>query len=238
MVDSVPTMDDARAERVVSVAVMVVAAIIGSALVWNRPDRRPVAAAIAATSTLPTSTTAATTEAAPTPAQAPSTTAPTSTAATTTPDPGALPQTTDEPVASGATFDAGVNGLWDAIVRDEPSLGLPFFFPKSAYLQVKAIADPASDYEQRLIANYAQDIHTLHARLGADASTAHFEGIDVPSAQAVLVQPGEESNKLPYWRVYGTTIRYSVGGNVETLPVTSLISWRGEWYVVHLGEIR
>jgi len=29
-----------------------------------------------------------------------------------------------------------------------------------------------------------------------------------------------------------------VGGTVKVVPVSSLISWRGEWYVVHLGAIR
>ena len=50
--------------------------------------------------------------------------------------------------------------------------------------------------------------------------------------------PGEESNTLPYWRVYGSTLRYSVDGTTRSFPITSLISWRGEWYVVHLGAIR
>ena len=67
---------------------------------------------------------------------------------------------------------------------------------------------------------------------------ATFLGVDVPNDQAVWIQPGEESNKLPYWRVYGTTLRYSVKGETRTMPVTSLISWRGEWYVVHLGAVR
>jgi len=73
---------------------------------------------------------------------------------------------------------------------------------------------------------------------GADAASARFVGLDVPESQAVLVQPGEESNQLSYWRVYATTLRYSVNGASNSFPVTSLISWRGEWYVVHLGEIR
>jgi hypothetical protein len=103
---------------------------------------------------------------------------------------------------------------------------------------VKAIADPATDYQQRLIANYEQDIHTLHAQLGADAAGARFDGIDVPDAQAVLVQPGEESNRLSYWRVYGTALHYTEDGQARSFPVTSLISWRGQWYVVHLGQIR
>ena len=53
------------------------------------------------------------------------------------------------------------------------------------------------------------------------------------------MQPGEESNKLSYWRVYGTTMQYTEStARRGSFPVTSLISWRGQWYVVHLGEIR
>jgi hypothetical protein len=153
-------------------------------------------------------------------------------------DPGALPQTDEQPSASGATFTAGVGDLWEAIRQDKPELALPFFFPKSAYLQVKAISDPAGDYQNRLIANYEEDIHTLHAQLGADATNAQYVGISVPDSQAVFVQPGEESNKGSYWRVYGTTMQYQVDGQTGSFPVTSMISWRGEWYVVHLGAIR
>ena len=220
------------------VGVLAVATLIGVALVSLGPDRRAATEVVAATSAAvgvaaaPTSTIPVPAAATTAPAAAPTTT---TTAAT---DAGALPQTDERPVASGATFAAGVQGLWQAVVQDNPDLAMPFFFPKRAYLQVKAISDPATDYEQRLIANYEQDIHTLHSQLGADAASAQFVGIDVPDGQAVLVQPGEESNKLSYWRVYGTKLRYSLNGATNSFPVTSLISWRGQWYVVHLGEIR
>jgi hypothetical protein len=225
--------------------VLVVAAVIGIALVTLGPDhgsRTEVAAATTAGSPvvtpLPTTTTPVGTGATTvTTAAAAPVTSPTATSTAAT-DPGALPQTDQKPVASGATFDAGVQGLWQAVVQDSPDLAMPFFFPKAAYLQVKAISDPSTDYEQRLIANYRQDIHALHAQLSADAASARFVGIDVPDGQAVMVQPGEESNKLSYWRVYGTTLRYSANGGSGSFRVTSLISWRGEWYVVHLGEIR
>jgi hypothetical protein len=167
-------------------------------------------------------------------------TAPAAATTTTAPanDPGALPQTDEHPSASGATFTAGVDALWEAIRKDDPALGLPFFFPERAYLQVKAINDPAGDYQHRLIANFEDDVHTLHAQLGANAANATLVGISVPDDQAVLVQPGEEYNQLPYWRVYGTTIQYEIDGRTGSFPVTSLISWRGQWYVVHLGAIR
>ena len=52
---------------------------------------------------------------------------------------------------------------------------------------------------------------------------------------AQRVEPGEEGNKLGYFRVYGSHLRFSVDGTERTIDVTSLISWRGEWYVVHLA---
>jgi hypothetical protein len=236
-------VEEQRSLRAVTVGVMVVAAVLGLALVSGgaASTTTPSTAARDHLTTFVDPGTTTTT----TPARAPATTASavaTTTTATTeaatTDDPGALPQTDEKPAASGAAFDARVQGLWQAIQQDRPELAMPFFFPKSAYLQVKAISDPATDYEQRLVANYEQDIHTLHAQLGADAGGAQFSGIDVPDAQAVLVQPGEESNKLSYWRVYGTTVHYTEDGQSNSFPVTSLISWRGQWYVVHLGEIR
>src|SRR4051812_42356487 len=223
---------------------MLVAALLGILFVaWGPDDAdRPTVAVAAATddvarvTTTPTvATTAPAGNAAATTTAAPATTTTTVAAGT---DPGALPQTDERPTASGATFTAGVDGLWEAIRQDKPELAMPFFFPKSAYLQVKAISDPAGDYENRLIANYEEDIHALHAQLGANAANAQYVGISVPDDQAVFVQPGEESNEGSYWRVYGTTMQYQVDGQTGSFPVTSMISWRGEWYVVHLGAIR
>jgi hypothetical protein len=221
---------------------MLVAALVGVVFVAAGTARVPRAASRADRLTTfsevdsPTATTTSTTHAAPTTTAVSTTTVPTTTAPAS--DPGALPQTDEQPTASGASFTAGVDGLWEAIKQDRPELGLPFFFPKSAYLQVKAIGDPAGDYQNRLIANFEDDVHTLHAQLGANAANAKFVGITVPNDQAVFVQPGEESNKGSYWRVYGTTLQYELDGQTGSFPVTSLISWRGQWYVVHLGAIR
>jgi hypothetical protein len=241
---------DPRGERAALAAVVVLAALVGALLVVTGPDRSGSSDAVvvvAARDTTPTTrgpdaVAAGATPSAPTtarPATGPAGTTTTAPAATpTTVDPGALPQTEDKPTASGAQFDAGAQALWQAIVHDDPSLAMSFFFPEQAYLQVKAINDPAGDYTSRLIANYEQDVHTLHAQLGTDASRAQYTGLSVPGDQAVWVQPGAEYNKLSYWRVYGSTLGYTVDGQAHSFPVTSLISWRGQWYVVHLGAIR
>jgi hypothetical protein len=151
-------------------------------------------------------------------------------------DAGALPQTRDRPAANGAAFDARVAALWDAIVKDDPERALPFFFPRAAYAQVKDVGDPARDWRLRLVAAYAKDIHELHAAVGKDAT---FVSLDVPDARARWVEPGEEYNKLGYWRVYGSKLRWdTVSATHRSADVKSLISWRGEWYVVHLSAIK
>jgi hypothetical protein len=162
---------------------------------------------------------------------APSTSASSATSADAGVDPGTLPQTRDKPEASGAGFDARAAALWDAIATDDPDKGIPAFFPVTAYEQVKAITNASSDWRHRLVGNFKRDVHALHKRLGENAK---FLRLEVPQDRARWVDPGEESNKLGYWRVYGTHIVYEQDGKERTFDVSSLISWRGEWYVVHL----
>lgn len=152
-----------------------------------------------------------------------------------TTDPGLLPQTHVLPSPDDPMFRAGVQDLWQAIVTGDPTTALPFFFPETAYLQVKAIANPSADYQNRLINWYRLDIQAAHALLGADASSATFVRVTVPTAQAVWIVPGVEFNKGSYYRVYGTRLYYEIGGTTRSIGIFSLISWRGQWYVVHLG---
>lgn len=114
---------------------------------------------------------------------------------------------------------------------------MPFFFPLGAYEQVKDVAEPAVDWKRRLVAAYRHDIHELHTRLGDTPADAKLLALDVPETRATWVEPGEEWNKLGYFRVFGSKLRYEVSGAPHAFDVKSLISWRGEWYVVHLSAI-
>ena len=169
-------------------------------------------------------------------APAPTTVAPATT--TTTVDPGALPQTPDRPADVGFVLGGHVQSLWDAIVADDPNRAMPFFFPLSAYVQVKNISDPQHDWTTRLVANFDQDVHAWHDRLGSAAASAQLLGLSIPETQAQWITPGVEYNKGSYWRVYGSTLNYASGGHTSSFTVASMISWRGEWYVVHLASIR
>ena len=155
----------------------------------------------------------------------------------TTIDPGTLAQTRDRP-HEGAAFQARAKALWDGIVHDDAELALPFFFPVTAYRQVKAIPTPEVDWKHRLVAAYRRDIHKLHEKLGAGAAEARLVELDVAAERARWVDPGEEGNKLGYWRVFGSKLRYDTDRGPAAIDVSSLISWRGEWYVVHLSGFR
>jgi hypothetical protein len=119
-----------------------------------------------------------------------------------------------------------------------PDSAIPAFFPRSAYEQVKDVADPAADWRHRLVAAFRKDIHAYHAALGDHPEEAKLVSLDVPEARARWVNPGEEWNKIGYFRVFGSKLRYTLDGSEHALDVKSLISWRGEWYVVHLAAIK
>ena len=85
--------------------------------------------------------------------------------------------------------------------------------------------------------DYDQDIRYLHGYLASATGPGTLDYVHVPEA-AEWILPGVEYNKGSYYRVYGTVLGCTIGGQIHTFNVASLISWRGEWYVVHLHSIR
>jgi hypothetical protein len=166
------------------------------------------------------------------------TAAPTTTtvAPTTTTDPGLLPQTPAEPPVD-RSLQSTLTPLWSAIVSGAQPAPRDVFFPQSAYLQMKTgvLPDPASDYADRLIAFYNLDLAAYHQALGAGAATAKLVAVDADAADAAWIGPGSCENRIGYWHLPGVRLVYQEGGTVQSFAVASLISWRGVWYVVHLG---
>jgi hypothetical protein len=158
-------------------------------------------------------------------------------AATTTTSPGTLPQTRTLPPATSPQFEAAMQDLWDAVVTDDVTAALPAFFPERAYEQVKAIGDAATDYLDRLVAELRVDVAAAHGLLGTDAATAQLVTVDVPEQYAHWVTPGVCFNAVGYWEVPNARVVYRVDGAERSFGIASLISWRGMWYVVHLGAV-
>jgi hypothetical protein len=149
--------------------------------------------------------------------------------------PGSLPQTSTEPTF-GAPFHAQMKQLFRAIKNDSAPIGATVFFPEAAYVSMKTgeIPDPTNDYVERLIGFYDQDLTAYHERLFGGPTTTLVR-VDANAHYAQWIAPGVCENKIGYWHVPGVRLVLRRGARLVSVAVFSLISWRGLWYVVHLG---
>ena len=76
-----------------------------------------------------------------------------------------------------------------------------------------------------------------HELLGPGNADATLVQVDVPATQATWIRPGSCANRVGYWHVAGSRVVYRTGSAVRSFGIKSLISWRGTWYVVHLGAV-
>lgn len=155
---------------------------------------------------------------------------------TTTSDAGALPQTGALPTTD-ASFGQRMAALWRGVTTGDVEDALPAFFPESAYVQLKDVPSPGDDYTGRLVSEYEEDLAAAHQLLGAGAATATLVGVDVDESYAHWVPPGVCDNTVGYYEDPNARVVYSEGGQTGSFGIASLISWRGEWYVVHLGAV-
>ena len=124
--------------------------------------------------------------------------------------------------------------LWLAVTTGRPEFALPAFFPVTAYEQVKAIADPRADWQDRLWYDFTLDVAAAHDLVGANAKLV---SVVVPADYAAWVYPGDCYNSIGYWHVPGARVVYRQGSQLHSFGIASLISWRGDWYVVHFGAV-
>jgi hypothetical protein len=114
---------------------------------------------------------------------------------------------------------------------------LPAFFPEGAYAQLKAIGDPQADWRYRLVLDYGLDIAAAHALLGPHPLSAHLLGVRLVESYAHYIPPNICQNAVGYEELANARVVYKEDGTVRSFGIASLISWRGVWYVVHLGAV-
>ena len=146
----------------------------------------------------------------------------------------AAPQTTAVPKTSSTAFRNATHDIWLAITTGNPDYAKPAFFPEKAYEQVKAIADPASDWTNRLWYDFTLDLAAAHKLVKPGATLSKFE---VPTQYAQWIPPGACYNSAGYWHVPGTRVVYRQDGTTLSFGIASFISWRGDWYLIHLGAL-
>ena len=150
------------------------------------------------------------------------------------PGAGALPQTGAFPSADSVAFSHAMADLWLAVTADNAGFALPAFFPEAAYKQLKAIAYPEADWQDRLWYDFTLDVRAAHSLL---APGARLVRVIVPAAEAAWIYPGACYNSVGYWHAGGARVVYLERGQERSFGIASLISWRGVWYVVHFGEV-
>ena len=144
-------------------------------------------------------------------------------------------QTSIEP-SFGAPLTAMLRHLYLAISTDSPRSAYSLFFPRAAYVSMKVglIPNPALDYQDRLIAFFNLDVGAYHQRLAGHPAPT-FVRVNANPTLATWIAPGVCENRIGYWHVPGVRIVVRRAGRTMSVAVDSLISWRGVWYVVHLG---
>jgi hypothetical protein len=148
-----------------------------------------------------------------------------------------LPQTHTLPSSRSRRFRSLMDALWEGVRQGRVGPALIAFFPKGAYVRLKAIYGAASDWQHRLLYDYGLDVRAAHRLLGARASRARLVGVIARSSYAHWVESGVCSNDLGYFEMPNARVVYSQDGHRGSFGIASMISWRGEWYVVHLGAI-
>lgn len=178
--------------------------------------------------------------AAPSASEAP---APTATA-TADDDAGAPPSAKDadydpankaKPPLDSEELQARGRGLFDAVVQNNPALGEDLWFPKEPFLILKDIKDPGKYWDQ-LHRAYAKDVEKLHKKRQSWEG-AEFVKLELGSPPK-WVKPGDEGNKIGYFRTVKGNLVYKAEGKTHKLEVRVMISWQKRWYITHLGKFK
>jgi hypothetical protein len=150
------------------------------------------------------------------------------------PDAGSKPQTTVQPKTSSLAFKNAVHDIWLAVTTGDPKYALPAFFPEKAYEQVKAIANPESDWQNRLWLDFTLDLAAVHKLVKPGAKLTE---VNVAPQYYQWIPPGACYNSVGYWHAPGSRVVYKEGGVTHSFGIASFISWRGDWYLIHFGAV-
>ncbi|AUX24706.1 hypothetical protein SOCEGT47_052450 [Sorangium cellulosum] len=139
------------------------------------------------------------------------------------------------PPLESQELTARASALFDAIVKNEPALAEPFWFPKEPFIPLKDVKGPGK-YWDNLHAAYLADVKATH-RKRKSWEGARFVGFEVGS-RPKWVPPGKEANKIGYYRSLHGKLRYEIDGRPASIDVHTIISWQGRWYITHLGDFK
>lgn len=140
-----------------------------------------------------------------------------------------------KPPVDSEELQSRARALFDAVVQNNPALGEDLWFPRDPFLILKDIKDPGKYWDQ-LHRAYAKDVEKLHKKRKSweGAEFVKFE----PGSPPKWVKPGDEGNKIGYYRTVKGNLVYKAEGKTHKLEVRVMISWQSRWYITHLGKFK
>lgn len=150
-------------------------------------------------------------------------------------DPDHDPANKARPPIDSEELQSRARALFDAIVQNNPSLAEDLWFPRDPFLILKDIKDPGKYWDQ-LHRTYAKDIDKLHKKRKSWQG-AEFEKFE-PGSPPKWVKPGDEGNKIGYFRTVKGNLVYKMEGKSHKIEVRVMISWQKRWYITHLSKFK
>lgn len=140
-----------------------------------------------------------------------------------------------KPPIDSEELQARARSLFEAIVHNNPALAEDMWFPRDPFLILKDIKDPGKYWDQ-LHRTYAKDIEKLH-RKRKSWEGAEFEKFE-PGSPPKWVKPGDEGNKIGYFRTVKGNLVYRMEGKTQKIEVRVMISWQSRWFITHLSKFK
>jgi hypothetical protein len=122
--------------------------------------------------------------------------------------------------------------LLEAIAKDDPSLATDIVFPRDAYIEVKDVADPGRQWDEKVMGAFRRNVHAIHKKTkGIERAQLTSLELGQPISQVV---PRRHDMNLTLWRVTRSRLNFMIDGRTLHSEIGELLSWRGAWYVLEL----
>jgi hypothetical protein len=145
------------------------------------------------------------------------------------------PSNKAKPANDSEELQARARALFDAVVQNNAALGEDMWFPREPFLILKDIKEPGKYWDQ-LHRAFVKDVEKLHKKRPS------WEGTELVKLELgsppKWVKPGEEGNKIGYYRTTKGSLVYRAEGKTHKLEVRVMISWQNRWYITHLGKFK
>lgn len=130
-----------------------------------------------------------------------------------------------------STWETDARAFVAAIEKNDTSAARAFFFPREAFLPLKAMKGAERYYDEELVKLFDRDVGKAHEQLTAQTGweLAAFE-----KGRCAWKEKGTEYNAIPYWSCYRNKLHLKKGDTKVAIPLRTLINWGPRWYVTHL----